>query len=562
MNTAASPRPGNPSPAPETAPCEDPGLSTSSDRVEEELWLYGTDSPTLNHDEETGSTPGHTKSCDPLPDISIGSMEHKEELLQVLQSCTDDDSDTDSDDVRVTIGDIRTGAPSCLGPTASQSMKGARSCGVAGKLPPKKIDFSAPGCINGLPVLEVDLDSFDEKPWRKPGADLSDYFNYGFNEATWKVYCEKQRRLQLGLEKSYPHSKENKITVQEGRIGLTSKEENSVCNGNLNLNIEERKLVIETSEDWKQAKSIDVIGGEICSITRVEGRRWDIQDSEDILIQVADNQEYKPRPLMQHQQPPPPPPPPSIIHNPPPFNLLLPPPLFFQRPPPTTHVPPALHHPALLPPPLIPPPAVHIPPPSGPPVTYNSRPPPRQIYFSNGPNGMNYPAVSTAQTSWVTTVDKGISSPGRSEWAPRRRQERETEKVQSQNFNNYKSEMSVLPRRRSYEASEERDGEPVLNFTRVRSYDYERKYQSSRERSWEKEERLHGEHVHKEREESSKHKSSRRKQDSEERESHRRHKRKKTKRSKEKSEDDNSTLRANRHNLREKTKSAVRLGGV
>lgn len=29
------------------------------------------------------------------------------------------------------------------------------------------------------------------------GADLSDYFNYGFNEDTWKAYCDKQRRLEI-----------------------------------------------------------------------------------------------------------------------------------------------------------------------------------------------------------------------------------------------------------------------------------------------------------------------------------------------------------------------------
>ena len=27
------------------------------------------------------------------------------------------------------------------------------------------------------------------------GADITDYFNYGFTEETWQSYCEKQRRL-------------------------------------------------------------------------------------------------------------------------------------------------------------------------------------------------------------------------------------------------------------------------------------------------------------------------------------------------------------------------------
>ena len=35
---------------------------------------------------------------------------------------------------------------------------------------------------------------------KKPlGADLSDYFNYGFTEESWKQYCEKQRRVRMEL---------------------------------------------------------------------------------------------------------------------------------------------------------------------------------------------------------------------------------------------------------------------------------------------------------------------------------------------------------------------------
>lgn len=34
----------------------------------------------------------------------------------------------------------------------------------------KGVDLEAPGNINGVPVLEVDMESFEEKPWRKPGV--------------------------------------------------------------------------------------------------------------------------------------------------------------------------------------------------------------------------------------------------------------------------------------------------------------------------------------------------------------------------------------------------------
>ncbi|XP_068448798.1 pre-mRNA 3'-end-processing factor FIP1 [Clinocottus analis] len=39
-------------------------------------------------------------------------------------------------------------------------------------------------------------DGAREKPWRKVGARLSDFFNFGFNEASWVDYCKKQRELR------------------------------------------------------------------------------------------------------------------------------------------------------------------------------------------------------------------------------------------------------------------------------------------------------------------------------------------------------------------------------
>ncbi|KAI1340319.1 Fip1 motif-domain-containing protein [Xylariaceae sp. FL0016] len=47
----------------------------------------------------------------------------------------------------------------------------------------------------GKPITQVNIDedlSENDKPWRKPGTDLSDYFNYGFDEFTWAMYATKQ----------------------------------------------------------------------------------------------------------------------------------------------------------------------------------------------------------------------------------------------------------------------------------------------------------------------------------------------------------------------------------
>lgn len=36
----------------------------------------------------------------------------------------------------------------------------------------------------------------DDKPWRRPGTDMTDYFNYGFDEFTWASYCIKQQEVR------------------------------------------------------------------------------------------------------------------------------------------------------------------------------------------------------------------------------------------------------------------------------------------------------------------------------------------------------------------------------
>ena len=57
--------------------------------------------------------------------------------------------------------------------------------------------------VNGNPIyppqgkelLSVDIDADlaeEQKIWRRPGEDQSDYFNYGFDEFTWELYRQRQ----------------------------------------------------------------------------------------------------------------------------------------------------------------------------------------------------------------------------------------------------------------------------------------------------------------------------------------------------------------------------------
>lgn len=65
--------------------------------------------------------------------------------------------------------------------------------------------------VNGDPVyppagkpisqLNMDADLAEEtKPWRLPGADQSDYFNYGFDEFSWEMYRSKQELMKNTLK--------------------------------------------------------------------------------------------------------------------------------------------------------------------------------------------------------------------------------------------------------------------------------------------------------------------------------------------------------------------------
>ncbi|GIZ41481.1 hypothetical protein CKM354_000478400 [Cercospora kikuchii] len=55
-----------------------------------------------------------------------------------------------------------------------------------------------PVWTNGKPIVAVDIDADlaeHSKPWRLPGTDQTDYFNYGFDEYTWTQYSLRQQEM-------------------------------------------------------------------------------------------------------------------------------------------------------------------------------------------------------------------------------------------------------------------------------------------------------------------------------------------------------------------------------
>lgn len=496
---------------------------------EEEEWLYGDETESKEEDEEaklnaavSASAPADA-SADDVAEHATGNGVASEPSGEAAgeDEDSDSDSDDDDDDVRVTIGDIKTGAPQYTpygAPPVNLNIKttSSRPYGqVTTKL--KGVDLDAPGNINGIPVLEVDVESFEEKPWRKPGADLSDYFNYGFNEDTWKAYCEKQKRLRMGLEVSSVGSVTSKISVQQGRTG-NDKDLSSLPVHTSKTEFTAPVNIYKSSASQIMRKSsgtIDVIGGQTATISRVEGRRRHNLDGNNIQV------------LSEHS---------ASEADPTPSN---PPPFF-----PPGHLPPNIPPPPFLPPlpnvsaapPMIPPPRmpITVPPPGFPPPP--TGPPPSMIPTLDGGHGYDGRAVPPypfPQGAYPPPMAGGIPPP----WPPmmdtskpwdyysrrddKRDKDRPRERV-------HEREREHSPSAMGYNSEEER--------YRYREYQ-ERGYERHRDRSSREKEERHRERRHREKEEgrhkSSRSSSSRRRHDSEEGDGHRKHKHKKSKRSKE-----------------------------
>ncbi|KHJ44250.1 hypothetical protein D918_05602 [Trichuris suis] len=123
-------------------------------------------------------------------DEVYNEAETAEEQIQEEETAEPElsEEEDDEDDVRITIGDVKTNInfpPPAMGPRGQLAPKFAN-----------KLDIDSTAVVNGASIYELDLTSLEEHPWREPGADLTDYFNYGFTEETWNAYCERQRRLR------------------------------------------------------------------------------------------------------------------------------------------------------------------------------------------------------------------------------------------------------------------------------------------------------------------------------------------------------------------------------
>ena len=75
-------------------------------------------------------------------------------------------------------------------PAAADEAKPSAERSVDGLVPLCAVHGTGPHLQSS--VFGYDIAQMADRPWAAPGANVSDYFNYGFNEDSWRAYCQLQ----------------------------------------------------------------------------------------------------------------------------------------------------------------------------------------------------------------------------------------------------------------------------------------------------------------------------------------------------------------------------------
>ncbi|KAL1450199.1 hypothetical protein WDU94_002645 [Cyamophila willieti] len=173
--------------------------------TEDDQWLYG-DQTAPNNEEVNREAPqidpkdqANELSFDDVgKDVSMNGEVEAESGQQQSEANgekeegeedddEDDDDDSDDDNVNIVIGDIRS-TPAAFGHPPGGHVP--PSIGIKrgtiiqpqldkGLRPQGKFtveEFEQIGTINSTAPHEFNLDTIEDKPWRKPGSDITDYF--------------------------------------------------------------------------------------------------------------------------------------------------------------------------------------------------------------------------------------------------------------------------------------------------------------------------------------------------------------------------------------------------
>ncbi|KAF0910374.1 hypothetical protein E2562_001544 [Oryza meyeriana var. granulata] len=104
-------------------------------------------------------------------------------------------------------------------------------------------------------IFDIDVDTtFEEKPWKYPGADISDFFNFGLDDEKWKDYCKQLDQLRLEStmqsrirvyesgrsEQDYDPDLPPELAAATGHHDISADNRNKTDNGHTDFNAQGR----------------------------------------------------------------------------------------------------------------------------------------------------------------------------------------------------------------------------------------------------------------------------------------------------------------------------------
>ncbi|WCJ23314.1 FIP1 [Euphorbia peplus] len=134
-------------------------------------------------------------------------------------------------------------------------------------------------------ILDVNIDAFEEKRWRYSGVDISDFFNFGFDEDSWKRYCIslEQLRQQLYLHNRFHNHDFSHLTqacdIKEAESGRPPESSAQVGSSSKFSNTGEKRL------ELPKGRAIQVEDGSGERQSKMDIRCPRIWDS-DVVIQI------------------------------------------------------------------------------------------------------------------------------------------------------------------------------------------------------------------------------------------------------------------------------------
>ncbi|CAN1281555.1 FIP1[III]-like protein [Linum perenne] len=169
-------------------------------------------------------------------------------------------------------------------------------------------------------IFDVNIDTFEEKRWNYPGVNMSDFFNFGFDEDSWRQYCTsvpKGRAIEVedsGVERlptmdqTCPDNWESDVVIQ---IKLQECEENSKASGKVDLSNKSigdkasRSCELSTDDVGEVSLSIGPNEGQMSmgsaegstrsSNSMLETNKFSPQHDNSERAQISDSDEHHPR---------------------------------------------------------------------------------------------------------------------------------------------------------------------------------------------------------------------------------------------------------------------------